>query len=327
MQFRTEIHIPPASFPLSRTQGILTLGSCFAEVIGRKLQQVKAHCLVNPYGTVFNPLSAHKLLRATITNSFPDLEKGLVPQQGLWFHHDFHSSFCHAQPEVLLQNLQETIEQAHHFLTQAQAILLTWGTAFVYERTSSGALVSNCHKVPQREFSKRLLSLEEITQDSRQTLALLQEYFPAVQVMLTVSPVRHIKDTLPLNSVSKSLLRVAAHQVMEDHPMISYFPAYELLLDDLRDYRFYGSDLIHPAEMAEHYIWEKFITAYANQDFSNFLQRWAEVSRDLQHRPFNPDSAAHQTFLQHLLSRLQEMAREADLQEEIATVQRQLRIQ
>jgi hypothetical protein len=145
-------------------------------------------------------------------------------------------------------------------------------------------------------------------------------------VILTVSPVRHLKDTLPLNSVSKSLLRVAAHLVTEEHPSCTYFPAYELLLDDLRDYRFYGEDLLHPSAMAENYIWEKFIQAYADQDFFNFIKRWTEIQRELAHRPFHPDSPAHQRFLRQLLQKLQNLAPEAEVQTEIETVQRQLRM-
>ncbi|MBA9079001.1 MULTISPECIES: GSCFA domain-containing protein [Rufibacter] len=325
MQFRTEIHIPPAPIRFSRTKGIFTIGSCFAEVIGRKLRLVKANAQVNPFGTIFNPLSAHKLIRAAVTGDTAGLADGLVERQGLWFHHDFHSSYRHAEPEGLLQMLREALQEAGHFLKQAQALLLTWGTAYVYERNDNGTLVANCHKVPQRSFSRRLLTLEEITQDARQTLQLLQEHCPTLQVILTVSPVRHVKDTLVLNNVSKSILRLAAHLAQEQHPMISYFPAYELLLDDLRDYRFYGADLIHPSEMAETYIWEKFIDVYADQAFSHFLERWAEVQRDLTHRAFNPDSSAHQQFLQQLLQKLQAMALEANVHEEIATVQRQLR--
>ncbi|MFC6997888.1 GSCFA domain-containing protein [Rufibacter roseus] len=324
MQFRTEINIPNSGTRFSRTKGIITIGSCFAEVVGRKLQSVKANTLVNPFGTIFNPLSANKLIRTVVLNDTSQLEEGLVQRQDLWFHYDFHSSFHHAQPEKLIEQLRETIQQAHEFLMHAQAIMLTWGTAFLYERIDTGAFVANCHKVPQKSFTKRLLTIEEISEDTRQTLELLRSHCPTLQIILTVSPVRHIKDTLPLNSVSKSILRVAAHLAQEFHPMISYFPAYELLLDDLRDYRYYGSDLIHPSEMAEQYIWEKFIGAYADKAFASFLQRWSEVQRDLNHHPFNPDSASHQSFLRKLLERLQQMALEADVQEEIAMVQRQL---
>ncbi|WP_207435863.1 GSCFA domain-containing protein [Sabulibacter ruber] len=326
MLFRTELQVPAAPMLISRTGGIYTMGSCFAEVMGRKLEQVKAKVLVNPFGTIFNPLSIHKLLRAAITQEYAILEEGLVDQNGLWYHFDFHSSFSHQSKEVLLQTLKNQVDQAHQFLHQAETVMLTWGTSFVYERKDTGSLVANCHKVPQKAFYKRLLSLEEIVQDTRQTLQLLQSQFPKVQVILTVSPVRHIKDTLPLNSVSKSLLRVATHQALELHPHITYFPAYELLLDDLRDYRFYGPDLIHPSEMAEEYIWKKFIDSYADPYFKEFLPRWNEIQRELAHRPFQPDSPAHQQFLQRLLQKLQALATDTDVEAEIATVQRQLRM-
>ncbi|WP_181305912.1 GSCFA domain-containing protein [Rufibacter sp. XAAS-G3-1] len=326
MQFRTELNVPTAPSRFSRTKGIFTIGSCFAEVMGRKLQEVKANTLVNPFGTIFNPLSIHKLLRAALTQDESKLEAGLVEQNGIWYHYDFHSSFSHSQPEALLQMLRAQIQEAHTFLKQAQVVMLTWGTAYIYERQDTGGLVANCHKVPQKQFTKRLLTLAQITHDTQQTLKLLQTHCPSLQVLLTVSPVRHLKDTLPLNSVSKSLLRVAAHLAMEQHPRITYFPAYELLLDDLRDYRFYAADLLHPSEMAENYIWEKFVQAYADQAFTNFIGRWAEVQRELAHKSFHPDSPAHQQFLQKLLQKLKSMTPEADVQAEIDTVQRQLRM-
>ncbi|WP_205503022.1 GSCFA domain-containing protein [Rufibacter psychrotolerans] len=326
MQFRTELHVSPAPHRFSRTQGVFTMGSCFAEVMGHKLQEAKARVLVNPFGTIFNPLSIHKLLRTALTQDIGDLEAGLVEQNGIWHHYDFHSAFSHQSPTELLQILHTQLEQAHRFLRQAEVVMLTWGTSMVYERQDTGVLVANCHKVPQKAFTKRLLTLQEIEQDTRQTLELLQQHCPHQQVILTVSPVRHLKDTLPLNSVSKSLLRVAAHSALQQHPNITYFPAYELLLDDLRDYRFYDSDLIHPSPMAEEYIWQKFIAAYADQAFSEFLPRWAQLQRELAHKPFHPQSPAHQRFLQNLLAKLQALAPEVDVTAEIATVQRQLRM-
>ncbi|KAA3439144.1 GSCFA domain-containing protein [Rufibacter hautae] len=327
MQFRTEINVSPATQRLSRTQGIFTIGSCFAEVMGRRLQEAKANALVNPFGTVFNPVSIHKLLRAVLEQDESGLEEGLVQHNGIWYHYDFHSSFSHPEPEALLQMLRHRLRHAQTFLKQSQAVMLTWGTAYIYERQDTGVLVANCHKVPQKAFTKRLLSLEEITADTRKTLELLQRHCPDIQVILTVSPVRHLKDTLPLNSVSKSLLRVAAHLAQEQHPNLTYFPAYELLLDDLRDYRFYADDLLHPTPMAENYIWEKFLQAYADEAFLQFLSRWTEVQRELAHKSFHPDSPAHQKFLQKLLQKLTNLAHEADVQAEIDTVQRQLRMQ
>ncbi|ALI97953.1 GSCFA domain-containing protein [Rufibacter tibetensis] len=326
MQFRTELTVPTAPSRFSRTKGILTMGSCFAEVMGKKLQDVKANTLVNPFGTIFNPISIHNLLRAALTENTESLEAGLVEYNGIWHHFDFHSSFSHTQPEVLLQRLKDQLQQTHSFLMQAQVLMITWGTAYVYEHIEKHLLVANCHKVPQKAFTKRLLSLEEMVQDTRLTLELLEQHCPSLQVILTVSPVRHLKDTLPLNSVSKSLLRVVAHQAMEHHSKITYFPAYELLLDDLRDYRFYAADLLHPSEMAEEYIWDKFTQAYADQAFTNFISRWKEIQRELAHRSFHPDSQGHQQFLKKLLLKLQEMSLEADVTAEIDLVQHQLRI-
>ncbi|AMM50081.1 hypothetical protein TH61_01295 [Rufibacter sp. DG15C] len=324
MQFRTELSVSQSPTPISLGHGILTLGSCFAEVIGQRLLGHKAKVLVNPFGTIFNPLSAHSLLRRIITQNVEGLQGGLLERQGQWFHYDFHSSFTSSQPEALLQLLEKAISDAHAFLQDTQHLLLTWGTAFVYERQDTGQSVSNCHKVPQKQFNKRLLSVTEITQDLQETLDLLYSHFPAMQVVLTVSPVRHLKDTLELNSVSKSTLRLASHILQEQNTQVSYFPAHELLLDDLRDYRFYSSDLLHPSTMAEEYIWDKFAAAYLAEDFTQFLQVWQQVQRDLAHRPFSPESASHQKFLHQLLTKLQSISSQVDVQKEIASVKSQL---
>jgi hypothetical protein len=324
MQFRTELSIKPSPTPISLERGILTLGSCFADVIGQRLLRNKAKVLVNPFGTVFNPLSTHSLLRRIITQDAVGLQEGLVGRQGQWFHYDFHSSFTSPQPEALIQQLENSIQETHIFLQKTRHLLLTWGTAYVYERQDSGRSVSNCHKVPQKQFNKRLLSVNEISQDLQETLDLLYSYFPAMQVVLTVSPVRHLKDTLELNSVSKSTLRLASHVVQEQNAHVTYFPAYELLLDDLRDYRFYGTDLLHPSPMAQDYIWDKFAGAYLAQDFTQFMQEWQQVQRDLAHRPFSPESPSHQKFLRQLLAKLETLASKVNVQKEIDLVRQQL---
>lgn len=323
MQFRTELTIPPTSAPISLGQGILTLGSCFAEVIGQQLRQNKATVLVNPFGTVFNPLSCHALLKRIITQETKELEQGLLERQGQWFHYDFHSSFTASQPEALLQQLEEAIRGAHAFLGHTQHLLLTWGTAFVYERQDTGHAVSNCHKVAQKQFTKRLLTVPEIERDLEDTLNLLQTRFPEIHVILTVSPVRHLKDTLPLNSVSKSTLRLAAHLAQEHKEAVSYFPAYELLLDDLRDYRFYSTDLLHPSQMAETYIWQKFVDTYLNAGFQQFIQEWQQIKQDLNHRPFAPESPSHQQFLQRLEAKLHHLSPRIDVTQELAQVRGQ----
>lgn len=324
MQFRTELNIPPAAAPISLGQGLLTLGSCFAEVIGQQLLQNKATVLVNPFGTVFNPLSCHALLKRIITQETKGLEQGLVERQGQWFHYDFHSSFTASQPDVLLLYLEEAIKVAHNCLQHTQHLLLTWGTAFVYERQDTGHPVSNCHKVPQKQFTKRLLTVPEIQDDLEDALNLLQTHFPGIHVILTVSPVRHLKDTLPLNSVSKSTLRVAAHFMQEQNEGVSYFPAYELLLDDLRDYRFYSADLLHPSEMAETYIWQKFVATYLDTEFQQFIQEWHQIKQDLNHRPFAPESPSHQKFLQKLEAKLHHLSPRIDVTQELAQVRGQL---
>jgi hypothetical protein len=220
--------------------------------------------------------------------------------------------------------VQERRRQAHDFLRQADLMILTFGTAVGYIHRQSGQLVANCHKIPQGAFDKTLLSLTDMQEAFASLQARLQVFNPSLRLLLTLSPVRHLKETLEGNSVSKALLRVLCHQLQQQYPAVDYFPAYELLLDDLRDYRFYKADLIHPTEIAETYIWDKFQAAYFDAAFQQFTGEWDKIRQALAHRPFQPESAAHQQFLHHTLRKLQQLHHQVDCRAEIEQVKNQL---
>jgi hypothetical protein len=305
--FRTELHIPASGLDITLQDGIVTIGSCFAEVIGSRLLQNKAQVLVNPFGTIFNPLSVGKLLRAAAgePHTFAD---NLVQHNGIWYAYDLHSSLSSPSREQLLATLQERLDNTHTALQKAKLLIITLGTAVGYRLQGTREVVANCHKLPARQFSRELLSLHTLQPDMAHTLRLLYNLNPNLRVLLTVSPVRHIKETIEVNSVSKAILRVLCHELAHQQPQTSYFPAFELMMDDLRDYRFYGRDMVHPTEVAEDYIWEKFVQAYLAKDFQHFLHAWEKMRRALSHRPFHPESAAHQAFLRNTLSQLQSLA-------------------
>ncbi|MCC9138304.1 GSCFA domain-containing protein [Pontibacter silvestris] len=304
--FRTEVQVAPSGLALGLQDNVVTIGSCFADVIGTKLQQHKVDVLVNPFGTIFNPVSVSLLLKAASGQPY-DFEQHLVQNNGIWYAYDLHSSFSSPSKDDLIAQIQQRLQTTSEALQQASLLIITLGTALAYKLNTTGAVVANCHKLPSKNFTRTLLSSEEIILAFEDMYSLLKMINPQLRVLLTVSPVRHIKETIEMNSVSKSVLRVMCHQLTQLHEDVLYFPAYEIMLDDLRDYRFYKHDMLHPTETAEDYIWQKFIAAYYDKEFSQFTQDWEKVQRALTHRAFHPASEAHQTFLRRALKQLQQL--------------------
>jgi hypothetical protein len=322
--FRTELTIAPQERQLARTARVLTVGSCFADSIGSRLRLNKVNALVNPFGTVFQPLALAQLLRAAAGEE-QDWQQHVVEARGRWQSYDFHSTIGAESPVELLQTIQETVRRVGDFVRTADAVVLTLGTAWAYRLRETGELVSNLHKLPASLFEKELLTADEIVNGLAEVHALLRRVNPNIRIVLTVSPVRHVKDTLPLNAVSKSVLRVACHYLSELLPGVSYFPAYELLTDELRDYRFYAADMLHPSEVAEDYIWDKFARAYFDADFGRFRKEWAAVRQSLGHRPLHLGAPEHRTFLDQTAERLERLASQGvDVRQELRDVQRQL---
>ncbi|NBB23337.1 hypothetical protein GVN20_28560 [Runella sp. CRIBMP] len=323
MHFRTEISLAQSNEKIILQTPILTVGSCFAEVIGQKLVDNKVPTLANPFGTIFNPLSIIKLLRQSINRQPPD-ENLYVENQGIWFHYDFHSSCWALTKEALTTQLTHQLHRVREWLLNTKWLIITFGTAYVYRQIATQCIVANCHKVPNKQFRRELLSIEAIVEDFRGICSLLRSENPSIAVILTVSPVRHTRDTLPLNAVSKSILRVACHELSETVENVHYFPAYELLLDDLRDYRFYKPDLIHPNETAEQYIFQRFSETYFDDSLKQFAREWQKLKQEMAHRPLQPNSAAHKLFLKNLLKKLQKMRINVEVGAEIAFVEKQL---
>lgn len=321
--FRTELNIPVSQEKITRKNPVLTMGSCFADAIGSRLKNFKFQTLANPFGTVYNPISLHELLQQSVhrqelpANSF-------LQRDEVHYNYHLHSSFSSIQKETLTQQIQTTLDSTNDFLTKTDVLMITYGTAWVYARKDTGEIVNNCHKQHSALFTKRLLNQQEIV-DSFSTLrTLLQNIRPNLRIILTLSPVRHIKDTLELNAVSKAILRSACYELSNEFTNVEYFPAYELLLDDLRDYRFYKSDMLHPSEEAEEYIWWKFANAYFDEPTLTFIKKWADVQLDLHHKPFHLHSNAHQVFLQSLKSKLMELKDSVNVEEELQIVEKQI---
>lgn len=324
MQFHTEFSPGPLPHRIGLNSRIVTLGSCFAEVMGRRLADHKVNVLNNPFGTIFNPVSVGKLLTMAFNGTAPD-ENRYVQRDGVWFHYDFHSSLWARTRADLRDTLLSRLAQTADAVRRADFMLLTLGTAVVYRHIETGKVVANCHKMPAALFEKYLYTYEYLLDDMKRLLKTLHKANPKLRLLLTVSPVRHTRDTLPLNSVSKSTLRVLAHELEVWNDWVHYFPAYELMVDDLRDYRFYEADLIHPNAQAHDYMFAKFADSAFDADLHQFVAEWAQISRSLAHRPlYGDDGPAHRQFLANLLAKLERLSQRVDVAEELAHVRSRL---
>lgn len=323
MEFRTELTPEQLPAKIQLTSNVVTIGSCFAEVMGSQLADYKLTVLSNPFGTLFNPVSITKLLLAAINGKSPDPDL-YVERDGLWFHYDFHSSLWAHSRDELDQLLQERLTQTAAALHQADWLVLTLGTAVVYRHQETNKVVANCHKMPGKLFDKYLYGYEHSLELLTNLLRTLKRFNPSLKVLLTVSPVRHTKDTLPMNQASKSLLRMISHELTVWHEQVHYFPSYEIMVDDLRDYRFYEADLIHPNAIAQQYIFEKFADCVFDAELRAFINEWDGIRRALAHRPFHAGSESHQQFLQNLLKKLDRLSPKINVEKEREEVQKQV---
>ncbi len=304
MKFRTEIEIAPLNPRIGYRHRLLAVGSCFAQHIAGKLADAKFDIETNPTGILFNPLSIAEALR-NYRDCKPVDASELHYDGEQWFHYDFHGSFSDADAAQALKRMNTGRAIGAAAFRQADFVLLTFGTAWVYER--QGRPVANCHRQPASEFIRRRLSVEEIVaafDESFRTRPDETDSIDKKQIILTVSPVRHLGDGLEGNALSKAVLRMAAAELAERHPNVHYFPAYEIVMDDLRDYRFYADDLVHPAPQAIEYIWEKFAAAALDDQARRLLPEVEAIVTAARHRPRNPQGRAHADFCRRCMERI-----------------------
>lgn len=308
MKLQTQITFARASNQISYQSQLLILGSCFAENIGNKLQYFKFQTLQNPFGILFHPMAIETLITRTVSGDTYS-EKDVFFLNERWHCFDAHSDLSDPSKELLLEKLNTAVHTAHQQITKSTHIMITLGTAWVYRKTETNTIVANCHKVPQKEFTKELLSVNEIVKSLERTIKNIQTLNKSAQFIFTVSPVRHLKDGFVENQRSKAHL-ISAIQTVINAPSLSinrgehYFPSYELMMDELRDYRFYEPDLVHPNQLAIDYIWEKFVEVWISPNTYATLEKVAAVQKGLQHRPFNQDSKQHKAFMTSLENKI-----------------------
>ena len=299
------------------------MGSCFSTMLGDKLGERKFMVFNNPFGTIFNPISIFMLLSRSLQGNRLDEDMAFEFQER-FFHYFLHSSISAPHPQDLWAKVEATLSATREFLSRASHIFITFGTAYIYQLKQNRKFVANCHKQPQALFDKRLLELEEMNTSFKTFYELLEKENPEAKIILTVSPVRHTKDGIPENQLSKSVLRVLCHQLAQLSPKVSYFPSYELMMDDLRDYRFYREDMVHPTPQAEDYIWEFFQKSYMDNATLHTARNIEKILNSLGHHPFHADGAAHKQFLQNLLREMERMQDEFDFSKEISEVKQKL---
>ncbi len=310
MNLQTKIPLQQQRFnQIGYNSKVLLLGSCFSENIGDKFQYFKFQSLQNPFGILFQPLAIEKLITNAI-NKKAYSEEDIFDNNEQWHCFDAHSRLSHSFKDELLNRLNDNVSQTYNYLKEASHVVITLGTAWVYRYIETDQHVANCHKIPQKKFLKELLSVDEITQSLDAIVSLVNSINPDVNFIFTVSPVRHIKDGFVENTQSKSHLITAIHQFISlgtQLRSLSYFPSYEIMMDELRDYRFYKEDMLHPNTLAVNYIWEKFISVWIHSDSQSLMEEVDSIQKGLMHKPFNPNSEAHQLFLEKLKNKIQEL--------------------
>jgi len=298
MKFRTKIKATPAVNQIDYDSNVVLLGSCFSEHMEEKFDYFKFEPYSNPYGILFHPKAIEKSVIDCLTQKQYGIED-LYQYNDTWLSLDHHSSFDQRNPDEVLSGINKNLLDGYNALKMASHVIITLGTSWVYKWKDDNSIVGNCYKIPQKKFDKILLSSEQILGSLKNIVAQIQSVNQQASFIFTVSPVRHLKDGFIENTLSKALLHKAIHTLMKELPL-SYFPAYEIMMDDLRDYRFYKSDLIHPNEMAVDYIWEIFKENWMSEATIELMAEVEEIQRSLSHRPFDPDSDMHQKFLNKL---------------------------
>lgn len=320
MQLYTSVELPQNTPCISHSDRLMMLGSCFAESIGNLLASNKFDCDVNPFGILYNPYSIAKALRQLLENK-------KYSSQDLFYYgecyHSFmhHSSFSAPEAENVVNAINQRINTASGNIEHLNFLILTFGTAWVYTLKDTQEIVSNCHKLPDKSFNRRRLTVAEITSTYEELLHRLYVKNPNLKVVFTVSPIRHIKDGLHENQISKSTLLLSIDELGRTFgDKMLYFPSYEIMMDELRDYRFYNEDMFHPSPQAVLYIWEKFAGTFFSRETQNIMKECESIYKALNHKPFNKASGQYKSFLEQIVLKIERLRKKypnLDVQKEL----------
>ena len=304
MEFRTELSNINIAVTINHKDKLVMLGSCFSEHIASKLHRYKFDVLSNPFGIIYNPVSIAKIMQMAIKSHYPK-KKDFIQYNGLWHNFDFHGDMSGINPNEAIRKSIIFLDNLRDYLTTSSTVFITLGTSIVYKRNDTDDIVANNHKFPADFFTKTRLEIPDIVNKLTQTITALKSINPKVNIIFTVSPVRHIKDGIIENQRSKSILLLSVEKLLSIENCY-YFPSYELLLDDLRDYRFYSRDLVHPSETAFEYIMEKFSKVFFDKNTIEINKKIEKITKSLEHKPINPESKSHKIFESKLKNEIKE---------------------
>ena len=303
MKFQTTIPIKKSDFLIDYSSKLVSLGSCFAENMGEKFDYYKFSTITNPFGIIFNPISLEKIILRSIHKKY-FTENDIFFHNEAWHCFEVHSELSNPNKTEFLTALNQLIDTTNGHLEKATHCLITLGTSWVYKHIESDELVANCHKVSQKQFVKELLSVADVEASLKRIVSEIQVVNPNCKFIFTISPVRHSKDGFVENNISKSHLITALYHFLSNTSSSIYFPSFEIMMDELRDYRFYAEDMLHPNQTAIDYIWMKFSENYINETEFETMQHVSEIQKALNHRPFNPNSESHLKFQDNLKQKI-----------------------
>ena len=307
MDFRTKVELPASLPPVTHAGQKLLLGSCFAENMGRQLAENKFRVDVNPFGILYNPFSVSTALVEILKGKVYQ-EEDLFAYKECWHSPMHHGSFSAFTPEETLHAINSRLHHAYKKLPELNWLMVTMGTAYVYKQKESGQVVANCHQLPESHFLRYRLSVEEIVEDYTALITEMSALNPELKWLFTVSPIRHIRDGMHANQLSKSTLLLAIDRLQQLFPeRVFYFPSYEIILDELRDYRFYADDMLHPSPLAIRYLWERFSEIFFSPKTKQVIVAVQDIRRDLAHKPFHPESEAYQRFLGQIVLKIERL--------------------
>lgn len=304
MEFRTKIDIPISNIHITHKSRILMFGSCFIENIGKLLIDSKFEVNINPFGILYNPRSISQAIRLLLTGK-KFTEKDLFEYRNSYHSLWHHGAFSDTNRDECLKKINSSLEKAGNTLKDLDFLIITFGTSYVFRHKERNMIVGNCHKLPDDNFERYRLDINDITDDWSELLKQIKTINPHLHILFTVSPIRHIKDGAHNNQLSKSTLLLAIDKLIQTHEDVSYFPSYEIVLDELRDYRFYNEDMTHLTPTAIRYIWERFAETYFNKETYKVMNDWQKILLSIRHKPSNAQSDEYNDFLRQTLLKLE----------------------
>lgn len=313
MKLQTQLSLSPQQPQIDYQSKLLLLGSCFTENIGKKLEYFKFQNYQNPFGVIFNPISVEKLVHRALNGTY-FTEEDIFEQNQLWHCFEIHSSLSGIDKNDFLEHINLQLSQFKTQLTEVSHCIITLGSSWVYRHIKNDKIVANCHKIPQKAFSKEMLSVETISESLKNIVSEIQQVNPRVTFIFTVSPVRHIKDGFEENTLSKAHLISGLHYFINQQstihkPQCFYFPSFELMMDELRDYRFYKEDMLHPNQTAIQYIWDRFLLVWISKETNPLQKEIDTIQKGLQHRSNNPESKVHLAFMNNLQQKMNQLSK------------------